>query len=250
MHVCCTEEKSQKSVPRREKSTVLFLFVSIAIACFCAFLVAFPRGLRSALLVCGGVANAVGRRGRACGTFIRGPQRGYAAAAALNLKEPLDAAVPRVAQLPVKGRAPELGSATLANGVKVAAYETFGPVATIAIAAKAGSRYEAGDTIGAAQALKHFGFRSTAHRSNVRFAREIETVGGTLTTTVTRELVVFSAEVLRDRIPDAVDALVDVVRATRFTDYEVADVAQAVKSESFAVRAQALDTLRPCARLG
>ena len=161
------------------------------------------------------------------------------AAAAVNLKEPLSAPGGRPASLPVKGRAPELGAATLDNGVRVAAYETYGPVATIAIAVQAGSRFETRETIGAAQALKHFGFRSTAHRSAVRFAREIEAIGGTLSTTATRELVVFSADVLRDAIPDAVDVLVDVVRATRFTDYEVADIAEVAKSESLAVRALA-----------
>ena len=136
----------------------------------------------------------------------------------------------------MKGRAPELGVATLGNGLKVAAYETYGPVATIAVALQAGSRYETRDTIGAAQSIKHFGFRSTTHRSNVRFTREIDNLGGVLSTTATRESIVFAAEVLRDRIPDAVDLLVDVVRATRFADYEVADVASTVKSESLSVR--------------
>jgi hypothetical protein len=167
-------------------------------------------------------------------TCLRGQ---YAAAsAALNLKETLDVPVARPSTLPVKGRAPELGTTVLPNGVILAAQETYGPVATVAVAVSAGSRYETRATIGAAQALKHFGFRSTAHRSPVRFAREIETMGGTLTTTATRELVLFVAEVLRDRVPDAVDVLTDVVRATRFADHEVEDVAALAQSESLAVR--------------
>ncbi|KAL7926626.1 LuxS/MPP-like metallohydrolase [Trichoderma austrokoningii] len=104
------------------------------------------------------------------------------------------------------------------NGLKVASKDTQGPTTTLAVVAKAGTRYQPlpGLTFG----LEQYAFKTTLRRSALRIARESELLGGQLTASHTREALVIEASFLRDDLPYFAELLAEVVSQTKYTTHE------------------------------
>ena len=66
---------------------------------------------------------------------------------------------------------------------------------TVTVAIKAGSRYESAP--GVAHVLKNYLFKSNQKRSALRLVREAEFYGGVLSTALTKEHLLLTAEFLR-----------------------------------------------------
>ncbi|KAM0322957.1 hypothetical protein ACHAQA_009056 [Verticillium albo-atrum] len=105
-----------------------------------------------------------------------------------------------------------------ASGVKLAARDSHGPTAKLAVVAKAGTRYQ--PLPGLAAALESFAFKNTQKRSALRITRESELLGGQLTSYHTREALVLEASFLRDDLPYYVELLGEVVSQTKYTTHE------------------------------
>ncbi|KAK5998003.1 Core protein II [Cladobotryum mycophilum] len=123
------------------------------------------------------------------------PRRGYAAAASTGSFDAKDV-----------------------NGLKVASRDGHGPTTTLAVVAKAGTRYQ--PLPGLAYGLEQFAFKNTQRRSALRIQRESELLGGQLTSSHTREAVVLSASFLRDDLPYFAELLAEVVSSTKYTTHE------------------------------
>lgn len=82
-----------------------------------------------------------------------------------------------------------------ADSIPVAANDDGAPTSSITVAVRAGARYETSP--GVASALKHFTFKSTAKRSALRVVRESELYGGLLSSSLTKENLLLTAEFLR-----------------------------------------------------
>uniref|UniRef100_A0A2D3V8A1 Cytochrome b-c1 complex subunit 2, mitochondrial n=1 Tax=Ramularia collo-cygni TaxID=112498 RepID=A0A2D3V8A1_9PEZI len=101
-----------------------------------------------------------------------------------------------------------------ANGIKIASRDQAGPVTTVALVAKAGTRYEF--LPGLAEGLDRFAFKNTERRSALRIQRESELLGAELYNYHTRENLVVGAKFLRDDLPYFLELLAEVATMTKY----------------------------------
>lgn len=101
-----------------------------------------------------------------------------------------------------------------ASGIKYASRDYAGPVTTLALVAKAGTRYQ--PLPGLTEGLQHFAFRNTARRSTLRIVRESELLGAQLSAYHTRENLVLEAKFLRDDLPYYVELFGEVASSTKY----------------------------------
>ncbi|KAJ5698277.1 Cytochrome b-c1 complex subunit 2 [Penicillium macrosclerotiorum] len=109
-----------------------------------------------------------------------------------------------------------------AAGVKVANREVAGATGTLALVAKAGSRYQ--PFPGFSDALEKFAFKSTLKRSALRITREVELLGGEISSTHSRENVVLRAKFLANDLPYFTELLAEVASQTKFADHELSEL--------------------------
>ncbi|KAJ5134363.1 Ubiquinol-cytochrome C reductase complex core protein 2 [Penicillium atrosanguineum] len=109
-----------------------------------------------------------------------------------------------------------------ASGVKVANREVAGPTSTLALVAKAGSRYQ--PFPGFSDALEKFAFKSTLKRSALRITREVELLGGEISATHSRENLILRTKFLANDLPYFTELLAEVASKTKYTDHELKEV--------------------------
>ncbi|KAJ5263699.1 Cytochrome b-c1 complex subunit 2 [Penicillium angulare] len=109
-----------------------------------------------------------------------------------------------------------------AAGVKVANREVQGATGTLALVAKAGSRYQ--PFPGFSDALEKFAFKTTLKRSALRITREVELLGGEISATHSRENVVLRAKFLANDLPYFTELLAEAASQTKFSDHELNEV--------------------------
>jgi len=123
---------------------------------------------------------------------LRAAQRGYASASSASLNY----------------------TVSEASGLKVASRDLAGPVTTLAIVSKAGTRYQSAP--GLTEGLNRYAFKSTENRSTLRIQRESELLGAELFSTHTREGLIVGAKFLRDDLPYFVELLAEVATQTKY----------------------------------
>ncbi|KAI8943708.1 hypothetical protein NX059_001689 [Plenodomus lindquistii] len=101
-----------------------------------------------------------------------------------------------------------------ANGVKYASRDFAGPTTTLALVAKAGTRFQ--PLPGLTEGLANFAFRGTERRSTLRIVRESELLGAALSAHHSRENLVLEAKFLRDDLPYFVELLGEVASSTKY----------------------------------
>ncbi|KAL5121540.1 ubiquinol-cytochrome c reductase core subunit 1 [Pleosporales sp. CAS-2024a] len=101
-----------------------------------------------------------------------------------------------------------------AKGVKFASRDLAGPTTTLALVARAGTRYQ--PLPGLTEGLAHFAFRGTERRSTLRIVRECELLGSSLHAYHSRENLVLEAKFLRDDLPYFVELLAEVAGMTKY----------------------------------
>ncbi|KAJ6159867.1 hypothetical protein N7497_004404 [Penicillium chrysogenum] len=109
-----------------------------------------------------------------------------------------------------------------ASGVKVANREVEGPTGTLALVAKAGSRYQ--PFPGFSDALDRFAFKTTLKRSALRITRETELLGGEISSTHSRENIVLRTKFLSKDLPYFTELLAEVATQSKFADHELNEV--------------------------
>ncbi|XP_076020747.1 ubiquinol-cytochrome c reductase core protein 2a [Genypterus blacodes] len=117
----------------------------------------------------------------------------------------------------------------LPNGLVVASLENYSPLSSVGLFVKAGSRYETLENQGVSHVLRLAANLTTKRASAFKICRGMETVGGSLSVTSTRETMVYNVECTRDHIDDVLDFLVNVTTAQEFRPWEVADLSSRVK---------------------
>jgi predicted Zn-dependent peptidase len=86
----------------------------------------------------------------------------------------------------------------------------------------AGSRHEREDEHGLAHLLEHMAFKGTARRNARQIAEEIEAVGGDINAATSIENTCYTARVLEEHLPLAVDILADILLHSVFDEAELA----------------------------
>ncbi|GAA5855918.1 hypothetical protein JCM8547_000415 [Rhodosporidiobolus lusitaniae] len=121
----------------------------------------------------------------------------------------------------IKARAFTRGYATAvteAAGIKVASVDSGLPTSSISVVVKAGSRYEPAP--GVSHVLKSSLLKSTNKRSQIRLVREAEALGGVLSTSLSREHLVLTAEFLKGDEAFFAEALGDAVTQAKLPVWE------------------------------
>lgn len=106
-----------------------------------------------------------------------------------------------------------------AHGVKYASRDLPTATTTLAVVAKAGSRYQ--PLPGFSDALEKFAFKSTLKRSALRITREAELLGGELSAYHNRENLVLRARFLKEDLPYFTELLAEVIAKTKYTTHEL-----------------------------
>ncbi|KAH8726099.1 Metalloenzyme, LuxS/M16 peptidase-like protein [Phaeosphaeriaceae sp. PMI808] len=104
-----------------------------------------------------------------------------------------------------------------AKGTKFASRNFAGPTTTLALVAKAGTRYQ--PLPGLTEGLANFAFRSTENRSTLRIVRESELLGATLNAYHSRENLVLEAKFLREDLPYFVELLAEVATQSKYESH-------------------------------
>lgn len=107
---------------------------------------------------------------------------------------------------------------TLRNGVRVVT-ERLPSVRSISIGVwvDVGSRNEQPDENGLSHFIEHLVFKGTRNRNARQIAAALESIGGSLNAFTSREQTCFTARVLDDFLPEAIDVLADMTCRATFT---------------------------------
>ncbi|KAK3138221.1 hypothetical protein QOZ80_5AG0366000 [Eleusine coracana subsp. coracana] len=120
---------------------------------------------------------------------------------------------------------------TLPNGVKIASEASPSPSASVGLYIDCGSIYETPASSGASHLLERMAFKSTTNRSHLRLVREVESIGGNVTASASREQMSYTYDALKSYAPEMVEVLIDSVRNPAFLEWEVKEQLQKIKSE-------------------
>jgi len=153
------------------------------------------------------------------------------------MTEPL-ADVPAPAPVPLEAGPPGTEITTLASGVRVASESTWGPTATLGAFIDAGSIYESDSNAGVSHLLEQMSFKGTANRSFFRIVREIESMGGNVLASSSREQMSYNIDCVRSNTPEALELLLDSVVNPKFTAWDLAAQKKKIKSELLQISEQ------------
>lgn len=118
------------------------------------------------------------------------------------------------------------------HGVKVAAQDSVGPMASVALYVNAGSAYETPGTTGASKYLEYMGFKTTANRTTFRLTRELEKMGASATVQAGREATGFQITASKLALPEAVEVLLDSVCNAKLNGWEIEDMLAKVQDDA------------------
>jgi predicted Zn-dependent peptidase len=122
--------------------------------------------------------------------------------------------------------APSTKSSVLANGLRVVSRDTGSGVASVGIAFKAGSRFEA--TPGTSHVLEHLAFSGSQARSALKLQRDTEDLGAVTFARTGREVFSYGAEVLRDGADSAMAIVAEAATQPAFLPWTVAEGKQSL----------------------
>ena len=102
---------------------------------------------------------------------------------------------------------------------------------SLAVWVRTGARDEPPAWLGITHFIEHMMFKGTASRDARAIAASLESLGGHLDAFTTREQVCYSARVLAEHLPQAVDVLADITCRSRFDAREIEREKSVVKEE-------------------
>lgn len=117
---------------------------------------------------------------------------------------------------------PDVALTTLPSGLRIVSQRMdHASTVSLGIWIGAGSRDELPNEHGLAHLLEHMAFKGTARRSALQIAEEIESVGGDLNAATSVEYTCYTARVLGEDLPLAVDILADILTAPALAPEEL-----------------------------
>src|SRR5690348_616388 len=110
----------------------------------------------------------------------------------------------------------------LTNGLSIVS-ESMRHVRSVSLGiwVKSGSRREEAADNGITHFIEHMVFKGTEHRSAEEIARSVDAIGGNLDAFTSKETVCFSAKVLDEHLPIALEVLADLVRHPLFRESDI-----------------------------
>ena len=126
----------------------------------------------------------------------------------------------------------EFSRTTLPNGIRVVS-ERLDHVASVSLGVWVwgGSQLEPAEYAGITHFIEHMLFKGTATRDSVALASEIENVGGRIGAETDKEYTCFSAKVLSEHLPLALDILSDMLLRSTYLPNEIINEKKVVLEE-------------------
>ena len=123
---------------------------------------------------------------------------------------------------PVESSNPDIQRTTVPSGIRVIS-EQMSHVRSVAVGVwiDAGSRAESDEESGISHFVEHMVFKGTSNRSADDIACSIDSIGGQLDAFTTKENVAFTAKVLDEHLPRALDVLSDLVLNPAFREEDI-----------------------------
>uniref|UniRef100_T1J887 Peptidase M16 N-terminal domain-containing protein n=1 Tax=Strigamia maritima TaxID=126957 RepID=T1J887_STRMM len=119
----------------------------------------------------------------------------------------------------------------LSNGIVVASMENNHPITRIALAVKAGSRYEEYYNLGVTHSLRNCCGLTNKSATIFGTTRNLQLMGTTVTATNTRELMIYTMEVNRDKLKDSLKYFIPMICEQEFYPWEIRDFEDRIKFE-------------------
>ncbi|RUP29538.1 Metalloenzyme, LuxS/M16 peptidase-like protein [Jimgerdemannia flammicorona] len=100
----------------------------------------------------------------------------------------------------------------LPNGIRVTTENTPGHFSAVGVYVDAGSRYETEETRGVSHILDRLAFKSTTNRTTEQMTTDLESLGGNIVCSSSRESIMYQSAVFRQDLPRMISLFADVVR--------------------------------------
>ncbi|KAI9314393.1 Metalloenzyme, LuxS/M16 peptidase-like protein [Dichotomocladium elegans] len=110
---------------------------------------------------------------------------------------------------------------TLPNGIRVASENTPGHFSAVGVYVGAGSRYETDKTRGVSHILDRLAFKSTANRSADQVVEELESLGGNIMCSSSRECMMYQSAIFSQDLDRVMSLLSDVITRPTIDPLEV-----------------------------
>jgi predicted Zn-dependent peptidase len=163
---------------------------------------------------------------------MREPEPGTAAGSVKGMKKNERAPATTSA-----GTTMSVETAELANGLRVATHSMpHLETASLGVWINTGARAELSSEHGVAHMLEHMAFKGTPRRPALAIAEEIEAVGGSLNASTSFETTDFTARVLKEDVPLALDIISDIVQHPLFAEKELTREKEVVLQEIASVQ--------------
>jgi len=159
------------------------------------------------------------------------------------------AAAKPVADAAAPAKPAALKVSTLKNGVTVASAETKGPITSLGVVVRAGSRFEGYDNAGVSHMLRAAAGLATKNNSAFGITRNLQQAGTGLVCTQGREHTLYAIQTTRNNTEMAVDYLTDIVSNQAFKPWELSATLPRMKLElhNLAPETKALELLHSAA---
>ncbi|KAF9918331.1 Mitochondrial-processing peptidase subunit alpha [Lobosporangium transversale] len=109
----------------------------------------------------------------------------------------------------------------LSNGVRVATEDSQGHFASLGVYVDAGSRYEDDSTRGVSHILDRLAFKSTTNRTSEAMMADLETAGGNVMCSSSRESIMYQSALLPQDLPRMLAIMADTIRNPAIKEEEL-----------------------------
>ncbi|KAF7307160.1 hypothetical protein MIND_00509600 [Mycena indigotica] len=120
---------------------------------------------------------------------------------------------------------------TLPNKIRVATQATPGHFSSVGLYVDAGSRYESASTSGASHFIDRMAFKTTSTRSNEQMADAVQSLGGQILCSSSREAMMYQSSHFDQGTPQALSLIADTVLNPAFLPEEIEVHRDAVRYE-------------------
>lgn len=116
-----------------------------------------------------------------------------------------------------------VSTTTLENGLRVVSCDSASPVGSVGVFIDAGSRYQPRNQAGLAHFLEYMAYGSSKNIPDYKLVRDLQKMGASFSSLANREHTMYTAETLREFIPDVLAIMGEVTLNPAFNDYELVE---------------------------
>lgn len=129
--------------------------------------------------------------------------------------------LPAVLTTPSSPPPSEITVSRLKNGITVLSNSCYSAISDLSIAVRAGARYQSEDNVGVTHFLLHNAFLTNRDRTGFRVTKELERIGATLSSDLTRDLLISTSRFTSGNIETVLENLSAVYSGPEFRRWEV-----------------------------